>query len=423
MEKLEQTVNGIGGNKIENEVVIESDKDTGEDRSAVLDDINKKISKKEKSVKDTMNSINNIRFQLGLGMPIEIPSSVQQTKESINKLDEEKSRLENFNFKIVEPIPEETPEEYISRSMKSLVDEYIDNDPNVNNLNSLIKRAYYGRYANQSVIEFFSNKENPDKIKNILFQLESNSDQKFLKEKNDQVFNKLIKKIWEANKDSAGENDEKIDYYYNTNQTRDFFSYGRKYDAHSYSSMMFGLPENFVDTKDGKEYIHNKIDNKTIFLFGGGDSIKDLLKSEEFKPKKVINFDPFIKEEAFDKNPNGIYESQMVSASDKKIREMSDKHEIPKADEVWATYSVPFYLDSREDIKELITNMSSVLNEGGNARISPIAVQSTEKDGENFETRKQALVDSIKSLLDRPDYNVTVFNDTIKIHKIRKENQ
>lgn len=65
--------------------------------------------------------------------------------------------------------------------------------------------------------------------------------------------------------------------------------------------------------------------------------------------------------------------------------------------------------------------MSSVLGEGGNARISPIAVQSSEKDGENFEKRKEALLGSIKNLLGNLDYNVSVFNDTLKIHKIKKE--
>jgi hypothetical protein len=64
--------------------------------------------------------------------------------------------------------------------------------------------------------------------------------------------------------------------------------------------------------------------------------------------------------------------------------------------------------------------MASVLNEGGNARISPIDVQSREKDGESLETRKRALIDSIKNLLDSSDYNVSVFNNTLKIHKIKK---
>lgn len=252
-------------------------------------------------------------------------------------------------------------------------------------------------------------------------EIEVNDDEKFSKEKNEITFSKLDKKITGSVKNSAsGDKYDKMDYYANTNQTREFFHHGRSRDAYSYSSMMFGLPDSFINTIEGKEYLHHKIDDKTIFLFGGGDSIKDLLKSEEFKPRRVINFDPFVKEESIDKNPNNIYESQTISASDKKIREMVDSNKISRADEVWATYSVPFYLDKSEEIKELLINMASVLNEGGNARISPIDVQSREKDGESLETRKRALIDSIKNLLDSSDYNVSVFNNTLKIHKIKK---
>lgn len=319
------------------------------------------------------------------------------------------------------PHKEESSEEYISRSMSDMVSEYIDKNEDLSGLQRLIKKSYYGRHANEVIIKFFSEDTNSNEIKNILLQLELNDDNKFSQEKNNKILNKLNEKIWSSNKESAdGSVDDKIEYYSSTNQVREFFSYGRKYDAHSYSSMVFGLPEEFIKTKAGKEYVHHKIDNKNIFLFGGGDSIRDLLISEDFKPKRVINFDPFIKDETIDKNINGIYESQMISASDKRIREMVARGEIPKADEIWATYSVPFYLDSPEEIKELIQNMASVLDEGGNARISPIAVQSEEKNGDNFETRKEALINSIKELLDSSEYNISIFNNTLKIHKIDK---
>lgn len=424
MEKSKKTISNNEVNKTESNTNYKEGENVEKNESVSADNLNEEISQKEKIINDTLSNINDIRSKLGLDASSEIPPSVQQIQESLEKLNKEKSKLESSNLKIVEPIPEETSEEYISRSMKMIVENAIHNDFNTSNTPILIKKGYYGKASNSSISDFFYHKENTSQIKDLLLKLELNNNKKFSKEKNELVFDKLNKKIWNSSRDSAsGDTDNKIDYYSNTNQARDFFSYGRKFDAHSYSAMMFGLPENFINTTEGKEYIHEKIDNKTIFLFGGGDSIKDLLKSEEFIPKKVVNFDPFVKEETIDKNTNRIYESQMISASDKKIREMIDKNEIPKADEVWATYSVPFYLDSSEDIKELITNMSSVLSEGGNARISPIAVQSIEKDGENFETRKQALVDSIKNLLDNPDYNVSVFNDTLKIHKIKKDSK
>lgn len=415
MEK--EQISNIGVN-IEKQTVVESREEIP--LPIKLDDINQEIAEKQNNINNTMKSINDIRNELGIPQSNEIPPSLKKDQESIDKLNIQKSNLEGSDFNIIDPSKEETPEEYISRSMKNVVDENLNKNQDFNNLNRLVKKAYYGNHANQEIEKFFSNKENSIKIKDVLTKLEINDDAKFSEDKNNEIFLKLDKKITSSSKDSGmGGNNEKIDYYANTNQTREFFSYGRKHDAYSYSSMMYGLPENFINTEEGKEYLHNKIDDKTIFLFGGGDSIKDLLKSEEFKPKEVINFDPFIKEEAVDKNPNGIYKSLMISASDEKIRNM----ELPKADEVWATYSVPFYLDSKEDIKGLITNMSSVLKEGGNARFSPIAVQSIEKDGENFESRKEALMDSIKHLIDSSEYNVSIFNDTLKIHKIKKHNQ
>ena len=331
----------------------------------------------------------------------------------------EEDLMNNFDM---ESFPEETKEEYISRILGNITRIGRSSD----SFSFLDKKIVYaGRNVNEKVIRFFESSTRLKKFKDKLFEIQKKDNVKFSDIKNIEIFDTFLNKISSSSKGSALKADNKFEYYNKTNQLRNFFDRNREsttsYDNHSYSLMMFGLPENFIKTEEGKEYLHNEIDDKIIFLFGGGDSIKDLLKSEEFKPKKVINFDPFIKEEAFDKNPNGIYESQMISASDKKIREMTEQNEIPKADEVWATYSVPFYLDSSEDIKELISNMSQVLNEGGNARICPISVQSTEKDGENFETRKQALIESVKSLIDNPDYNVTIFNNTLKIHKIKKE--
>lgn len=184
--------------------------------------------------------------------------------------------------------------------------------------------------------------------------------------------------------------------------------------------MMFGLPESFVNTTEGREYVHRLIDGKTIFLFGGGDSVVDLLKDERLRPKKVINFDPFLKEESFDKNPNDIYESMTISATDEKVRQMVNNTSLPKADEVWATYSVPFYVDSSDEIRSLIKNMATILEDGGNARISPITVQEDVRGDETFESRKQALLTSIDELINSPDYNVSMFNDTLIIHKIKK---
>lgn len=422
MENFKNTAIDSESNIAKNEVIPELKEIQNKNKDVTLNNIKEEISQKEKIINNTLGGINNIRAELGLDVSNEIPPSIKFTQDSIIKLNTEKSGLEQEIFYLVEPLPEETPEEYISRSMTNIVDEYIDKDDALKSVPRLLNGAYYGRHANQSMAEFFSVEKNPKETRKKLSELDGRCDIKFSEVKNSGTFDKLKEKIWSSNRDFAGGGDyDKSEYYSNTNQVRDFFSHGRKHDAYSYSAMMFGLPEDFINTEEGKDYIHSLIDDKTIFLFGGGDSIKDLLTSEELKPKKVINFDPFVKSETIDKNPNKIYESIMLSASDKGIREQVENNTLPKADEVWATYSVPFYSESSGDVSELITNMSQVLNEGGNARISPIAVQSTEKEGENFETRKEALINSVKNLLDNPDYNVSIFNDTLKIHRIKKE--
>lgn len=414
MEKISKNINSL--EKTDTDKPIEKVETSSDQKTS--NNAEQEIYKKQQTIINTMDNINKIRIELGLSESTETPPSIVQNKKDIENLEKQE-----FNFEIVEPKEEETPEEYISRLMHHIADQYRNNDLLIKNTPRLLQEVYYGRHVNQALNQFFSISENCQKIKEKILEIEVNDDEKFSKEKNEITFSKLNKDIIGSTRESASEDEyNKMDYYANTNQTREFFRKGRTRDAYSYSSMMFGLPDSFIDTIEGKEYLHHKIDDKTIFLFGGGDSIKDLLKSEEFKPRRVINFDPFVKEESIDKNPNNIYESQTISASDKKIREMVDNNEISRADEVWATYSVPFYLDKSEEIKELLINMTSVLNEGGNARISPIDVQSREKDGENLETRKMALIDSIKSLLDSSDYNVSVFNNTLKIHKIKNNN-
>ena len=381
----------------------------------------------KKEIEEFVSGDKEASLEIEKSVGIENTEVISEIKKEIdfdNKLDDlnnqakelKSNELENINF---EPLPEENAEEYIDRMSRDIVSDYVDNNEDIASLNRLIKKAYYSRHANQAIVGFFKEENNVNKFTNIFSELDKNNDKKYSIQKNKEVENVLLKKISSSNRSfGQGEDHEKVDYYANTNQTREFFSQGRKHDSLPYSLMMFGLPEEFTKTEEGRKYVHEIIDEKVIFLFGGGDSIKDLLVSEEYHPEKVINFDPFVKSETIDKNKNGIYESLSISASDENITSMVEKNELPKADEVWATYSVPFYLDSPKEIESLINNMSSVLKEGGNARISPISVQN---DGDLFEERKQVLVSSIQDLIKSDDFNVSIFGNTLKIHRIKKE--
>lgn len=366
---------------------------------------------------DTANQIKSIAESL----PSEkIPKSTGDITQESGRDSEEK--LESAETKEESaPFPEETPEEYISRFQVLITDEYIKNNPDLHNKPRLLINAYYKNYMHQALDDFNNSEEMRNQFFKTVQQLQENENVRQSPEKDDKTLKRIEKMIQASSKDSAtGELSEKVEYYANTNQTREFFEKGRKYDSHSYAYMMFGLPEVFINTPQGLELLHEKVDGKSIFLFGGGESLHDLLTSEEFHPKSVTNFDPYLKSEKIDKNVNAMYRSEDISASDPAISQKIEQGDISKADEVWMTYSVPFYLDNSAEIKGLIDNIVSSLREDGNARISPVMLQNTETIEENFDTRKQTLLDSLHGLMNSGDYNVTVFNDTIKIHKIKR---
>lgn len=157
---------------------------------------------------------------------------------------------------------------------------------------------------------------------------------------------------------------------------------------------------------------------------GGSDSIKDLLSSELFHPKEVINIDPYIKSETVAKNVHKNYHSVSESASDVHLIDEIISGEIPKADEIWATVSVPFYLTESEDIKNLFSNISVMLNSGGTARIYPIALQYNATDKDSYESRKRAFLNSINILMMKNDLNIKVIENiddafTLIIQKVK----
>lgn len=218
---------------------------------------------------------------------------------------------------------------------------------------------------------------------------------------------------------------EKMDDFEETTHDREFFYANEKGD--SYLQMLFGLPSHIINSKRGRDYIKEKINNKTIMLLGGGDSIKDLLTARKiFHPKEVINIDPYLKSETLEKNKNHIYHSVNESASDPNIINEIVSGELPKADEIWATVSVPFYLNSSEEIKTLFMNISVALKEGGTARIYPVALQANITGEDTYEIRKKAFLEEIDILMLKSDMNIKLMENTddghtLIIQKLKKQ--
>lgn len=321
----------------------------------------------------------------------------------------ESEELEERISDILSLRPEETPEEYTYRVAGGLREYFYRS----------LKEPYV---LNEQIVEIlFGNRRLCQKFLETLNNL-SVSQGRQSKEKDREVLDRLNFSIGAAYTEVPEDKNEfeKQDIFKRTNQERKFFSETKSIGGYAYSYMMFGLPDYFARRTEMKNYIHSILDDKTIFLFGGGDSVKDLLSSEEYKPKRIINFDPYLKDESVGKRTNINYESRAISASDRKIEDLVAAGELPKADEIWATYSVPPYLNKSKDIAWLIQNIASVLNEGGVARIFPIAVQKVESGSETYEIRKNTLIQLIKLLMESDQFNVSLFGKTLKIHKLKK---
>ena len=164
---------------------------------------------------------------------------------------------------------------------------------------------------------------------------------------------------------------------------------------------------------EAREYLKNKLDGKVIYLLGGGKSANDLLQDNQINPKKVVNIDPFISKEDIERNKKGFYRSISERADGKNlIKEVNSKN-IELADEIWASYSVPFYNESAEEIDNLISNIKGLLKEGGNCRITPISTQN--------EQAKQAMMYNLKQIVDSKEYNIYADENTLIIHKLEKK--
>lgn len=81
-------------NNLDNKRDLESSREfKGTNGSKILN-IDQEISEKQEIIDDTMSNLNRIRLELGLELSNEIPPSIKQAQESIEKL---KNRIEYFN--------------------------------------------------------------------------------------------------------------------------------------------------------------------------------------------------------------------------------------------------------------------------------------------------------------------------------------
>lgn len=171
------------------------------------------------------------------------------------------------------------------------------------------------------------------------------------------------------------------------------------------------------NTKATREFAKKILDDKTIVLLGGGHSqLKKELTENNIVPREIVNIDPFVEnvEEGADRVIS-------LSASDDNFIYRMSKEGIVGADEIWAEYSVPAYLEDPREIQRLIQNIDALLVEGGTARIWPLQVGGRGEEQERT-ARKDALVDSIKGMNATGKYEIILYKaagrNGITLHKL-----
>lgn len=203
----------------------------------------------------------------------------------------------------------------------------------------------------------------------------------------------------------------------NLNTERSFFGTSKNMDT-PYVQSLFLIGGSYEAVK---EYVYYKINGKKVSLLGGGNSIADLLSDENIHPSVVINIDPYITSEKSDKEKSYPYVSLPIKAEDSgAVISAMQERQIDGFDEVWASYSVPYYLENPDEIKNLFTTIKSMLLEGGTARIVPLKIKDNgTNDGVN------ELINQVKIILDSPEYNAYFVNHplggTLFIKKLNKK--
>lgn len=225
-------------------------------------------------------------------------------------------------------------------------------------------------------------------------------------EKNNQILNKQktdLEKYGEGTTRNVEDNNYDV-----TGRKRNFYTERRKHGSRylDYSTAMFGVPR--INIEEQKEYLQSIINDKNIILLGGGYSCQDLLDSSDFHPRSITNIDPFVDESKISQMTQGSkvnYKLVKQDASSPQLSDQLTEEGIEKADEIWALYSVPYYLKEHEQVTGLFKNIASLLKKNGKSRICPITTPC-----------KAGLIDALQTLIDTNKFNIS--NDGRVIEKL-----
>lgn len=223
------------------------------------------------------------------------------------------------------------------------------------------------------------------------------------------------------------------DFFKTTNHTRNFigtFGRGISVENRPITHTLFGIPsfqigQPHVNLEEAAKYIKENINGKNILLLGGGNSVEDLLyNTKEFQPQMIVNADPHELEAEEDLPGKNSYKRIEIRAEDPGLPQKLKEIGVEQFDEIWATYSVPYYLDTGEAIENMFQNAKLLLAPGGTLRIHPFSLptlvsrESFFKRDPNKELqlmnqnseRSEAYLEIVQQLNRDPELNVSIVN-------------
>ncbi len=174
------------------------------------------------------------------------------------------------------------------------------------------------------------------------------------------------------------------------------------------------------NTEATRVFAKQLLNDKKIVLFGGGRSrLAEEFKEKGIVPASIINIDPFV--ENIEEGADTVI--SLDATAENFIEKMSDQG-IESADEIWAEYSAPAYLEDPKEIQQLMQNIDGLLAEGGSARIWPIQVGGNGNDNDLLE-RKNSLVDALEKLNKTNKYEIILYKAAGRhgfiLHKVKSQ--
>ncbi len=312
-------------------------------------------------------------------------------------------------------LPDLQPEEQIEEYMERV---------------TLVREGYTGGIRLEKALNS-QGKHKEDMTRALLKAVQESSAGKFTKEKGEQELEKLSAGITfasnEAKEDSAGSA-----HFEHTNRSRWFYGCAEGTDDTPYSQLLFGV---HCDPELGDDltlpYFKALLDDKKILMLGGGNSATDLIvgvcgdPAVDPVPSKIVNTDisfagitdePLVQE----KIAEGSYVKAIAHADNpEEVHKVLSSNGIEGGmDEIWASYSVPFYLKTPEEIRGLFATVKNNLAPGGTARISPVSFQVSNdllmNHPEEVDRLKATIMDSARELQEDPQFNVYVFRPAMR---------